>query len=164
MPSQFADHVRVCLQIPKCHFFKTVMCVTFTHLGLCLHSPSFSASLGGIFFLSVTGRATSSSHWCPHAWISSDTALWTHPQVSLTGEVLRGWQRASWSLGCISSHVDTCLKTGRLCLAVLEKQGRFVLKSSLLMETLRLTNSRLPLDSKFPVAHVQMRPRVLGPQ
>lgn len=58
--------------------------------------------------------------------------------------------------------MDTCLKTGRLCLPVPERHGRFVLKSPLLMETLRLTNSRLPPDSKLPAAHVQVVKPCLG--
>ena len=44
--SQFADHVRVCLQIPKCHFFKTVMRVTFTRLGAVLTFSKFLCKSG----------------------------------------------------------------------------------------------------------------------
>lgn len=53
----------------------TMMHVTFTCLGLRLHSPSFSASLGGISFLPGTARAISHSHLCVHAGVYHATAL-----------------------------------------------------------------------------------------
>lgn len=52
----FGDHVRVFANSQMPFHQNTMMHVTFTRLGLCLHSPSFFASLGAISFLLVTGQ------------------------------------------------------------------------------------------------------------